>query len=73
MNALSRILVALLLWAAIFAVSSSAWAAKPFRGSEIPRDHAITAEDVLTIRELSEVKLSPDGKQPYGGRRTVVG
>ena len=25
--------------------------------------HIITAEDVLTIRELSDVKLSPDGKQ----------
>ncbi len=27
------------------------------------RTHTITAEDVLTIRELYEVKLSPDGKQ----------
>jgi dipeptidyl aminopeptidase/acylaminoacyl peptidase len=27
------------------------------------RNHVITPEDVLTIRELNEIKLSPDGKQ----------
>src|ERR1044071_10486417 len=29
----------------------------------IQNKHIITPEDVLTLRELSDVKLSPDGKQ----------
>jgi len=33
------------------------------RNAIIQNKHIITPEDVLTIRELSDVKLSPDGKQ----------
>ena len=58
------ILLTLITLIFLFVFGSSAQTSKKFTSAaDVLRTRTITPEDVLSIRELYEVKLSPDGKQ----------